>query len=65
MTQYIKPALLILVPFLIGLGNVVKCCFTLETVTNKVALLIRKTLRTTSRIPYLLWAVAFLLRRLL
>lgn len=61
MTPYIKPSLMVLVPFLIGLGNIVRLCLTLETVTNKVVLLIRKVFKTTSRIPYFLWAVAFLM----
>lgn len=61
MTQYIKYELLILVPFLIGLGNIVKPCLTLENVTNRVALLVRKLLKTTSRIPYFLWTAAILI----
>lgn len=60
MTQYIKYELLILVPFLIGLGKIIKTCLTLGSTTNKAALLVRKLLKTTSRIPYFLWAVAFL-----
>ena len=61
MTQYIKYELMILVPFLIGFGRIIKLCLTNSSTTNKAAKLVRKLIKTTSRIPYFLWAAAFFL----
>ncbi|MDY4611486.1 MAG: hypothetical protein SPD11_12820 [Sphaerochaetaceae bacterium] len=54
MDKYILPQLLILVPFLIGLGKVIKP-YLLDTATDT---LIKRVFKSTSRIPYILWGVS-------
>lgn len=55
MEKYILPQLLILVPFLIGLGNLIKPYLAEDAKTN----IFKKTLKTTQRIPFALWTVSF------
>ncbi len=51
MTQYVKPALLILVLFLIGIGKIIKSLL-LGPTTGWITHLIQRIFKTTSRILY-------------
>lgn len=70
-TQYIKPALLALIPFLIGFGEVIKRWLfggqeaaVGQEATLKVSALqtfVSKLIPTKKQLPYLIWALAFIL----
>lgn len=61
-TQYIKPALLALVPFLIGFGEVVKrWLFSEKEPGGKIRRLMLRIIKTTKHVPYLIWLAAFIL----
>jgi Na+-translocating ferredoxin:NAD+ oxidoreductase RnfE subunit len=57
--QYVKLELLILIPFLIGLGQVIKLILA-STSSSKPISFLKKMIRSTSRIPYFIWAAGFL-----
>lgn len=61
-TQHIKPALLALIPALIGLGEALKRWLFGEGHTDgKVRRVFLKVFRTPKHIPYLIWILAFIL----
>lgn len=61
-TQHIKPALLALIPVLMGLGQIIKNWLFGESSTDgKVRRTFLKVFKTSKHIPYLIWLLSFIL----
>ncbi|AEC02047.1 hypothetical protein [Parasphaerochaeta coccoides] len=57
MDTYILPQLLVLIPFLMGLAQVIKPYLADDAKPN----IIKNTLKSTKRIPYILWIISVLI----